>query len=358
MFSAVFVTSCMNIASKKEKYLNSYAFLLYAFLTAMTCLRYGQGTDYFNYHHIFDIAESLGGVLFSRFEPLYMLLCFVFKKLANYQIFIASISLAEMIMIWRFIRRRSAEKSVSVMILMTVVYLVYICSYLRQGLAMSIFLCFGLELAEKREWKKYFLLCAALSMIHYVSVIYFFVPLALKFNVNSIVMCIPVCVILSAVILPKLGEVIPYFEIGFSYQAAAERALTFIMVYAAYSLLSDNVKYKWLMRLYCFGIALYFLFLPFSYIASRVAVCFKALEIVIVPCLISERSRYRKIFVCYFFALYVVMFVHTLNNEVFFGRYFDDVNVINYPYVSVFNAEDIYNYRQMEIVLGLNLITK
>lgn len=211
---------------------------------------------------------------------------------------------------------------------------------------MSIFLCFGLEFAEKHQWIKYFILCFTLTFIHYVSIIYFIVPLVVRFKVSNIVFIIPVCAVLSFVILRVIWRFIPYSgSHPIRFIAAAERALSFIMIYTIYSSLRDKSRCQWMMRLYCFGTALYFLFLPFSLVASRVAVCFKALEIIIVPYLMKERSIYRKILMCYFFMLSAVMFWHSLEAEKENGAYVQNVNFFNYPYVSVFNEEDIYRYR-------------
>ncbi len=346
VFTAVFIIAALRIQAKKDKYLSAYVLLLYIVIVFMLCLRYGQGTDYFAYKIMFESMTSLNSVRnYYHGEPLYLFLCFVFNYFTgDFRIFIAVMSLAEMIMLWVFIRRRSANKAVSVMILMTVMYLVYLGSIIRQGLAMSIFLCFGLELAEKRKWIKYFILCFILTMLHSVSAIYFLVPFVLKFNVASIARSIPICFILSAAIISRMS-IVGYTGGDARLIAASERALTFMMIYAVYNALADKRKYQFLMKLYCFGTALYFLFFVSSLVSSRVAVCFKVLEIVIVPCFMTEPSKYRKIFLCYFFMLSAVMFSHSLYGEAINGRYIPSVNFFNFPYVSIFNAEDIYNYK-------------
>lgn len=357
VFSAVFVVACLKMSARNDKYINLYVLLLYTIITVMLCLRFGQGTDYFTYRFMFDNITSLSSVSgYYHGEPLYLFLCYVFNYLTgDFRVFIAVISLAEMIMLWTFISRRSANKAVSVMVMITVMYLFYLSSIVRQGFAMSIFLCFGLELAEKRKWIKYFMLCFILTFLHYVSIIFFVVPLVLKFRVQSIVLSIPVCTVLSFVILRIIDRFIPYSDThSIRLIAAAERALSFMMIYTIYSSLRNKSQYRFLMKLYCFGTALYFLFLPVSLVASRLAVCFKALEIIIVPCFMMTPSRYRKLFMYYFFVLCAVMFVHSVGSEIENGGYSGEINAVNYPYVSVFNAEDIYNYRKVPTVLQLD----
>ncbi len=350
VFSAVFIVAFLKMSVSRDKYLNIYVLLVYIIMTVMLCLRFGQGTDYFSYQDMFNNMTSLSQVSsYFHGEPLYLFLCFVFNYFTgDFRVFVAVISLAEMIMLWRFISRRSVNKAVSVMVMITVMYLLYLSSSFRQGLAMSIFLCFGLELAEKRKWIKYFILCFILTFLHYVSIIYFVVPLVLRFKVQSIVLSIPVCAGLSFVVLHTIASFIPYANtVSIRLVAAAERALSFIMIYTIYSSLRNKSQYQWLMKLYCFGTALYFLFLPFSLVASRTAVCFKALEIIIVPCFMTTPSRYRKLFMCYFFMLSAVMFVHSIEAEIENGKYISDFSAVNYPYVSVFNAEDIFQYRKI-----------
>ena len=86
------------------------------------------------------------------------------------------------------------------------------------------------------------------------------------------------------------------------------------------------------------------MFMSSSLVSSRLAACFKALEMIIVPELIKHRSRYRVLLIIYFFALSAVMFTHSLLGEALNGEYISR-NPFNIPYVSVFNAQDIYNYR-------------
>lgn len=120
VFSAVFIVACLKILSEKDKYISVYPFMLYVVMTAMLCLRFGQGTDYFAYQTIFESMTSFSNIReYYHGEPLYLFLCFVFNHIGNYKFFIAVISLAEMVMLWGFIRRRSVNKAVSVMLLMT-----------------------------------------------------------------------------------------------------------------------------------------------------------------------------------------------------------------------------------------------
>ena len=340
VFLASFVIACLSVRARNNKYLDKYTSSLYIIITLMLCLRFGQGTDYFTYRTMFYVPW--------HGEPLYLFLCYIFSRFTDFSIFIAVISLAEMIMLWGFIRKRSPNRAVSVMLLMTVIYVTYLCNLVRQGLALSIFLRFGIDLIERREWKKYMILCTLTAMIHTVSVVYFLVPVVMKLKARGIAWSIPLCAIISTMVLRRFGSgIIPYFgSHPTRYVAAAERMMSFIIIYMVYNNMRHKTVDNWIIKLYCLGTALYFLFLPFSLVASRVAICFKALEIVIVPSLIMERSRYRKILMYYFFALSVVMFVHNLGAEIDNGGYRKGINAVNFPYVSVFNANDIYNYRR------------
>ena len=348
-FIIIFLLACRSLKGRPGRKFNKYVASLYVLLTAMLCFRYGQGTDYFSYGAIFNQASSLESVFNTwHGEPLYLFLCFIFNRFANYQVFIMVVSFAQMFMMWDFINRRSSNRTISIMIFLSVIYVIYFFNLIRQGFTISVFLRYGTELIEQRRWRKYFALCAVLSLIHSVSAIYFCVPLAMKFSVKSLLLSIFLCAAASVTVLrPFLAQMIPYSASHVLRPSAAiERALSFIMIYEVYISIYGNKGRHWWMKLYSFGTALYFLFVPFSLVASRVAICFKVLEVMIVPNLMNMKSRYRHILVYYFLVLSLVMFIHDLTSEIENGGYVRGINFLNFPYVSVFNAGDIYNYKK------------
>ena len=347
VFTLVFLRAFFSLKFKHRKSFDFYLDTVYALITAMLCLRFGQGVDYFNYRAIFYSVSSFDRIVgYVHGEPLFLFLCYIFNNIGNYESFVFVMSFAQMFMIRHFISRHSKNAAVSVLIFISIIYIPYFFNATRQGLAMSIFLCFGTKYIERRKWDKYIITCLLASQLHTVSLIYFTVPLVLLFRTGSVIRGSILCILAGMIILPRFEGALPYVASGSEarYIAAAERLLSFIAINFVYHSIYSERRGQWWMKLYCYGTGLYFIFLPYSLVASRLAVCFKALEIIIVPELISHRSRYRQLLIIYFFALSVIMFAHSLYAEAQHGGY-PSLNPFKVPYVSVFNAQDIYNYR-------------
>ena len=356
MFVLVCIAAFLSVRFKNNTFIRIYTFTVYAVIAAMLCLRFGQGTDYFSYRSMFDAVSTFDGLLsYHHGEPLWLFLCYVFNNAAElleigrggggFTLFIAAVSLAEMAMIWNFIRRCSANFAMSVMLFLPVTFMIYFCNLLRQGLAMSIFMCYGTRYIERKEWSRYIFICIILSMIHTVSMIYFAVPVVLRFRLDSIIIGSIMCAFVGMIVLVLLEGIIPYIGANDQgYVAPVERLLSFMVICVVYRSLYGRKNVAWWMKLYCFGTGLYFVCLSSSLLSSRLAACFKALEMIIVPALMTRRSKYRFMLEIYFFVLSAIMFAHSIYGEAVNGGYASS-NPIEYPYVSIFNARDIYNYR-------------
>ena len=345
LFTLVFAAAYLSLIFRYSKVLDLYVAAVFVMMTAMVCFRFGQGTDYFSYRAIFYAVSSFDRIVgYTHGEPLYLFLCYIFNLLGGFELFVFCVSLAEMLMIWSFLRRNSANRAVSLLIFISVTYIIYFYNLMRQGLAMSIFMCYGTKYIQCREWNKYIMTCIIATMIHTVSAIYFFVPMVLKFRTGSVIRG-GLSIILGIIITPLLAGTVRFVgSYDTRYIAAAERLSSFIVINVVYHSIYKEKGGAWWMKLYCFGTGLYFMFLSSSLVASRLAACFKALEMIIVPELMKHKSRYRVLFIIYFFALSAVMFTHSLLGEAENGGYISR-NPLNIPYVSIFNAQDIYNYR-------------
>jgi hypothetical protein len=101
----------------------------------------------------------------------------------------------------------------------------------------------------------------------------------------------------------------------------------------------------WWIKAYLFGQILFFALMPYMLIATRVYICFKVLELWFVPNMLLLNNRYRQIVAVYFVMLMTLVYVGNVNTYIYEANYKDSVNCINYPYVSVFNKEDLWDYR-------------
>ena len=152
-----------------------------------------------------------------------------------------------------------------------------------------------------------------------------------------------ICVIIGVIVMPRFEGALPYVIHGSEsrYIAATERLLSFLAINVVYQFICIKLRKNggaWWIKLYCFGTGLYFIFLPYSPVASRLTVCFKALEMIMIPQLIKYKSRYRLLLVMYFFC-------SVWNNLL--SQFICRSNAwrIDFPYASVFNTQAIYNYR-------------
>ena len=98
--------------------------------------------------------------------------------------------------------------------------------------------------------------------------------------------------------------------------------------------------------IYCGGFLMYLSMIGNPLASSRVFVFFKILELVFISYYLkSHESDFTNIFILFFIALSMVLFVKNINSYIEQGDYYSSVNFFNYPYVSVFNKDDIYEYR-------------
>lgn len=347
LFALVLITACLSFKIKINRH---FVFMIYGIMTLMLCLRYGQGTDYFGYRDIYNIMRNWNNFRAVHGEQLYLFLCHIFNYIGNFEFFAATAGLFNMYMLYGFIKNNSPNFSLSFLLCLPVIYLGYFYSLLRQGIVLAVFLRYCTDFIKRKEWKEYIASCLILSLIHSVAMIYIIVPFVLKLSLKSIILCIPCSLIVG---MSFLRTLIPFLgDWDASFIAAAERALSLLVIIVIYYSLhiEDRNKYEWFIKLYCIGTALYFLFISASTAASRIAVCFKALEIVLVPCLIQNKSRYRQLCIVYFLITPVLLYAYNANGyaQSWQSRGGSRFNWISYPYISVFNKEDIwniYNYR-------------
>lgn len=341
----------MACVSLKVKRTLNYALAFWVVMTLMICLRYGQGTDYFGYVYIFNSMRTLDGIRYIHGEPLFLLMCWLFNQIGSFELFAGVIALADMIMLWGFIRKYSRNVMMSLFLSFPVLYMTYFYSGLRQGIVIAVFLRFCTGFIIRGEWRKYLITCLVLALIHSVALIYLAVPLVMMLPLRVLVLSVPFMTLPGILLYYAGGLGIPYFGIWEpNFITCLERMLSFAVVMTIYysqpaELHKGGVC---LMKLYVFGTALYFLFMSSHLVSSRLAGCFKLLETIIVPSLIHHRTEYRQLCIIYFIMLPVMLYWNNVNGYIPQGRYRSDVNWINYPYVWVLNARDIYNYRAVD----------
>ena len=363
LFISTVITFLIKTSQKKIYLLFSLSNIRFLFF------RYGQGTDYFGYEWIFERCNSINDVITNRThvdtEIGFQILCALFN--GNFSVMIVFISLFEMCMLDRFIRKYSNNGVLSLLICYHTIYLTYFFSALRQGIAIAVFLGILLQLYEKKHIFTYVIITIITGTIHYASLVFLAVPFFANLKRRSIdilvVMSFFVGMISSTKVLnnalvsiPYVGvRLEPYIDGSIRWIALSERIIMFILITVAYNekiAIIEPKEYKYLRymyNLYEFGLCVYFVFVEFPIISSRLCIMFKALEIALVPNLIYVIKKYRIIMITGIMLISIVMTFKTINANIEDGNYKNFVNVFNYPYINIYNKNQIWEYKSHSI---------
>lgn len=313
-------------------------FYVTSFLVILFCsLHYGVGFDFFSYELIYG---SIGEFEYSDIKGEYGFL-FLFDCLKtlgfSYEYARILILLCINILFVGFINRYSSNKILSQFLLFTF-YFTFLFSALRQGLALSIFFCFGLNFLLKEKYIYFYILVLLISTIHVSAVILLLIPLYLKFNdffKNKELLIISVVFVLSifsGIIVNKY--ISDYSETKFNIMGSAFRIAIFFVIYL---LGKDNFKgndYKFF-QIYVLGFYIYLLFISFDLIATRLFVYFKILDIILLVRLLSY-YKHKLPLTTFILIMGLLSFINILSGIA------SDVKLefYNYPYFSIFDAEN------------------
>jgi hypothetical protein len=64
---------------------------------------------------------------------------------------------------------------------------------------------------------------------------------------------------------------------------------------------------------------------------------------------LSRRMKIRPIIAFVVIAISVVMFYKNMDSYILQGEYFANIGVFDYPYISIFNKDDIWKYREVSM---------
>lgn len=357
--------------NEKKKIADEVYKILLILLWVMLALRYGQGTDYFGYYFIHSRNQTFFEAIYNSHqthsEVGFRILCWIFKD--NFTYLIIFISTIEMIMLHRFINLYSTNRRLSLLLVYPTIYLTYFFSAIREGLVISIFVGLMIDCIDKKKYKTYCLLAMLCCTIHTVSVLLFIVPLIDKINTKKMIHIAWIAFafgIISWVFrfysfiryIPVIGKMINISSPQMSVTALLERLIMFILVIFMFSGYEndDDQKIKILFNIYSLGIICYFLLLSFPLVSSRSAILFKVVEIVLLPILYSNSSikqKDKQIVILIAVIISLVMTVKNINSYISQGYYNSDINALTYPYVSIFEKDDIWKYRSSNIYYEL-----
>ena len=338
---------------------SSLYYLSLSLMTAMLCLRFGQGTDYPNYHHLYKFPTH--GEWGYR-----TLTIFLRDHGVSFQTFIFFLSLFLCILTPQAIVRYSPHRTFSLFLLYPTIYLTYYASGLRQGIVIAVFLAWMIPLLEKKQRALYVLACLLLSLFHTVALA--LVPLVL---IDLIKVKHLLWIALIALVIGVINQIFPFgvtlanqlsdllalerdFESTELYALAfLERVVTcFLVVFilAARSERDDlNAAQALLFKVYLFGFITFMIFSSNAMLSSRFCVVFKAVEVLLLPAIVDRQIRIRHAFVVILCVLGFVMTWKNIGSYIMQGRYYPGTTRLNYPYISIFNKREILKYRPYDL---------
>ena len=348
-----------------------------AVLYLFALFRFGQGTDYIEYCWYYVVAgryDSLSAFLSTaevHSEAGWRLILYVFSHLhVPFDFFMGIFTTVEILCLDRLIRHHCKYRTFALFLAYPTLYLTYMISILRQGLTVLFFLSFMLDWLFEKRLIRYYIACLLLSLIHTASLLLILIPI-ITHIIQSFKHCFFFIVITwlfgfllySGVLDGILTKILPsgilfYIQSGkdVSWFAAAERLLT-------YALLFLYAREEWrngsrygsvtfqLFQIYTLGMLIYGLFMWAPSVASRLSYFCKATEIILLCQIIYKeaprRSAHVKLTILYICFLCIIMYWKNINSYIDQGSYYPMVNSWNYPYITVFNKEQIGYYRPL-----------
>lgn len=336
---------------------------VFGLLTAMLCLRYGQGSDYFSYGHIY---YELPTNLFAAFgatqihgEWGWKLLCLL-GRWANmpYPAFVLVLSLAMMGLYWRFLARFCRRPLLALLLGWHTLYLTYFFGILRQGLAIALFLGVLLEYLQKRRYWVYALGCLVCASFHSSALVLLVLPLLRELpwkETHLLLLCAAAWAgglalatgVLNGLLERILPKAVTYYLTAepVSLGAIAERVVTFGVILLAWHRADrSQPQNRLLFGVVAAGFAVYGGLLWMPLVASRTGYLLKAAEIALLGNLLPRKGWQKWAFFGFCAALAGFMYLKNLGSYLTHAQYFDWVTVWNYPYVPLFQHEAIREY--------------
>lgn len=341
-------------------------FLMYLVLTAVLCLRFGQGKDYFSYASIFrylpaDPIAALDATNHS--EPGWKFLNATFKMLGvSFPIFISILSLFMMVMFLRFLNRFCGQRKFLALVLSYhTLYMSYFMSTIRQGVLIAVLLGVLLQWMMERKLVRFYLVTLLLTTIHSIALLIALMPILRQIHLNiKQLICMVALGYLFGVALSvvNVGRILGLFmdskylmETEISLVAVMERLVTFAVVTFCYYLYREGMEPEaadplhTIYKIYALGVCLYGVLMWSALISSRAVYILKVVEILMICVCVIKCKKSATLVLSYCLLLSGVLYVKNVGSYLDQADYLDHVNVYNYPYVTIFNRKDILNYR-------------
>lgn len=325
----------------------------------MLAFRYGQGSDYFSYNYILKQIPTLSAAIHNtnnvHSEIGFRILCSLFR--GNFKLFIFIVSIFEMYMLHRCISKYSANPLLSLILFYPTYYLTYYFSAIRQGIVLAIFLGILLPYFQQNKWIQYYVITFIAITIHSMAVILIVIPFVKLFKLKHFLLMLLPSMGMGMFMVTDFGQnllskvpLVSYYasDIGVSWMGMLERVIMLVGILVLSFLRGtkeNSAETNDWIKINVLGMCIYLALLPYALIASRLMMIFKVLEVIIYPNLFSDIKKIMKYIAILLILFASVMTCKNLNSYIEQGDYYRNVEFYNYPYISIFNADKIREYR-------------
>ncbi|HBN55395.1 MAG TPA: hypothetical protein DD414_01335 [Lachnospiraceae bacterium] len=341
----------------------------WAVMTLCLCFRFGQGTDYVTYHALYEtipLAVDLSKGYIFGFHPEigWRIVSAAFKVFgAPFWVFTMALGFGEMLLLHRYLSKYCKKKTMGLFMLYPVLFVTYMVSGLRQGLAICVFLGVALPFYMERKWVRYVLAALVAASFHKVGYVWLILPVVSYIPARAMAGLAGLSVAGGAVLQVKAVKYLivnlmgtyHMWELLFhgdrSFFAIGERMVSFLVLCFLYFYSEKKhgrteKSTELLFNAYTCGFCFYMLLCVSSYYASRYCVVFKVLEGALVLALLKEEEWVSKLAAVFFVCLTLLMGYKNLNAMIQEAVWYDasTVNLWNFPYISVFHQEKIFDY--------------
>lgn len=364
------ILSLLSYFEYKGKYFKYLTFKnLSVILTIISIIRFGQGSDYFAYLDIYSVVPPISrfseaAAFEYRVEPTYLFLCSIFKTLdVRFEIFIAIIAIVIMTLIYKFIRDYSKMPITSITIFFALYYLIYVFSAIRQGIAMALFLALGIPFLKDRKYIRFIIVVLIAATMHSsILIVILLIPI-FELNISKKLWgtFIAVALLVMATgldikiigLLPQFlsSRIVVYWgQMSIPLLAIGNRLVVLLLILYFSSKIELDKDTNMMKRIYIISFILYILTIKSSVISSRISVYMKVFEIIIIPnmvMLLKNQGYYKKAVMLFFVTIILMLglLVKNLSSFVYEGSYNSSVKFYSYPYITIFDKESIWTYR-------------
>lgn len=353
----------------RMQYEEKIYWICWGVMTVCLCLRFGQGTDYATYHGIYEtipaVVDLSKGYICGFYPEIgWRVLSAIFKVFhAPFWVFTMTLGLGEMLLLHRYLQKYIRQKTMGLFLLYPVLFITYMVSGLRQGLAICVFLGILVPSYMKKQWVRYVLGVLLTASLHRVG--YAWLVLPVVYYLPASVMAGLVGISTAAGLILQIGAIerflcglIPSYHLSefllkgtVSYFALGERITSFLVLsilYLWYRREQGSVEKETdlLFKACICGTCFYMLLCGSSYYASRYCAIFKILEGAVLLSMVRREKWIPRLAAAFFFGLTCVMGYKNLNAMIQEALWYDGsvVKVWNFPYVSVFDQDKILEY--------------